>query len=271
MFDLKHLSQSHMKVGQWVLHNEPTVMISTEKDIAEKVGVSIATVSRFWQAIGFTNLKAYKQYLKEQRDITPAKKMSKTLIDIEYTDVHIHHLNRSIHHLQTTLNDFQREPFEQAIESIRQASRLMIYAPGPSLSLGELLGYRLRRFGIAVQLIRHMGSEMLEELIQMDESCVVLLFSFGRLLKEGEVLLQHANEVRCKTIVISDQMVIDTPVAYDLFLYADRGERKEFHSMIAPIFLIETLIIEIGKQEKSLVYMEKLSDIRKKYKNELPR
>lgn len=194
MFDLNNLSLSQMKIGQWILHNESTVMICTEKDIAQTVGVSIASVSRFWKTVGFKNLKAYKQYLKEKRDITPAKKILNTLIDLEYTDVQSHYLNRSIHQLQATLNQFQREQFEQAITSIHQASCLFIYAPGPSLSLGELLSYRLRRYGINVQMIRWMGSEMLEELIHIDESCVVLLFSFGRLLKEGEVLLKYANK-----------------------------------------------------------------------------
>ncbi|KYD02706.1 MurR/RpiR family transcriptional regulator [Heyndrickxia sporothermodurans] len=271
MFDVQNLSQSQMRIAQWILHNESTVMIATEKEIAETVGVSIASVSRFWSKVGFKSLKAYKQYIKEKREITPAKKMVNTLVELEYTDVQSHHLNRSIHHLQTTLNHFQREQFEQAIAAIRQARCLFIYAPGPSLSLGELLSYRLSRFGINVRLIRWMGSEMLEELIQMDKECLVLLFCFGRVLKEGEVLLKHAKANRCKTIIVSDQLVMDIPLPYDLILYADRGAKEEFHSMIAPLFLMENLIIEIGKDQKSLSYMEKLHDIRKTYKEDLPR
>lgn len=41
--------------------------------------------------------------------------------------------------------------------------------------------------------------------------------------------------------------------------------------MIAPFFLMENLIIEVGKEEKSLSYMEILSDIRKANKEDLPR
>ncbi|WP_019240586.1 MULTISPECIES: MurR/RpiR family transcriptional regulator [Bacillus] len=271
VFDVHNLSQSQMKIAQWILHNESTVMIATEKDIAQTVGVSIASVSRFWSTIGFKNLKAYKHYLKEKREITPAKKVLNTLNELEYTDVQSHHLNRSIHHLQTTLNHFQLEQFKQTISTIRQASTLFIYAPGPSLSLGELASYRLRRYGINVHLIRWMGSEMLEELIHINEGCAVLLFSFGRLLKEGEVLLKHANEKRCKTIVVSDQLALNIPIPFDLFLYADRGGKEEFHSMIAPLFLMENLIIEIGKEEKSLTYMGILDDTRTAYKEDLPR
>ena len=64
---------------------------------------------------------------------------------------------------------------------------------------------------------------------------------------------------------------MNTPCPFDIFLYADRGKKGEFHSMIAPLFLMESLIIEIGKDEKSFSHVEILSDIRKAYKEDLPR
>ncbi len=271
MFELDGLSQSHWKIGQWILHNESTVMISTEKDIAKAVGVSVASVSRFWRMVGFTNLKEFKKALKEKQEVTPAKKILKTVVDLEYRDVQAHHLNRSIHHLQETLNQFQRSSFQEAISIIQEASQLFIYAPGPSLSLGELLHYRLRRYGIDVRLIRWMGSEMLEEIVHLDKTSAILLFSFSRLLREGEVLLKHAHESNSRSIVITDQHVLDTPSPYHVHLYAERGEKDEFHSMIAPLFLIENLIVEIGKGESSLHQMELLNKLRKNFKTELPR
>ncbi|WP_456276541.1 MurR/RpiR family transcriptional regulator [Bacillus sp. AK128] len=271
MFELEGVSQSQWKIGQWVLHNETTVMISTEKDIAQAVGVSVASVSRFWKIVGYNNLKEYKKALKEKQEITPAKKILKTVVDLEYSDVQAHHLNRSIHHLQETLNHFQRESFQEAISIIQNTDRLFIYAPGPSLSLGELLSYRLRRYGIDARLIRWMGSEVLEELVHLEENSAILMFAFSRLLKEGEVLLKHANEIKCKSIIISDQHLLKTPCPYDVLLYAERGKKDEFHSMIAPLFMIENLIVEIGKDENVLDQMELLNRLRKSYKEELPR
>jgi DNA-binding MurR/RpiR family transcriptional regulator len=271
VFKLEGVSQSQWKIGQWVLHNESTVMISTEKDIACAVGVSVASVSRFWKVVGYSNLKEYKRAIKEKQDITPAKKILKTVVDLEYRDVQAHHLNRSIHHLQKTLNHYHRDAFHRAIKIIQNANRLYIYAPGPSLGLGELLSYRLRRYGIDVRLIRWMGSELLEELVHLEESSALLLFSFSRLLKEGEVLLKHANETKCKSIVISDKHVLNTSSPYNVLLYADRGEKDEFHSMIAPLFLIENLIVEIGKDGSSLHQLELLNTLRINYKEDLPR
>ncbi|MGG0741414.1 MurR/RpiR family transcriptional regulator [Niallia taxi] len=271
MFNLNELSSSQWRIGNWIVHNEAEVLISTEKDIAFATGVSIASVSRFWKAVGFDNLKAFKQFLKEKREITPAKKLLNTMTDLEYSSLQSHHLNRSIHHLQATLNLFQKEAFEKAVASICTSNKLYIYAPGPSLGLGELLSYRLRRYGIDVRIVRWFGSEILEELLHINEYCTVMLFSFGRLLKEAEVLLMHAHQKNGKTIVISDQPGLESPIKYDIFLYADRGEKNEFHSMIAPLFLMENLIVEVGKAIPSLENMEQLDKLRKSFKDFLPR
>ncbi len=271
MFDLNTLSPSHFRIGNWIIHNESAVLISTEKEIAKAAGVSIASVSRFWNAVGYRNLKEFKQFLKEKRDVTPAKKLLNTMTNLEYSNLQSHHLNRSIQHLQATLNLFQNEAFEQAVSSIHNTNKLLIYAPGPSLGLGEILCYRLRRYGKDVRIIRWLGSEILEELLHIDATDSVILFSFGRLLKEAEVLLKHASQKKCKTIVISDQPVLESPVKFDIFLYADRGEKHEFHSMIAPLFLIENLIVEVGKSKTSLEHMEQLDKLRKRYKEDLPR
>lgn len=271
MFKLEGLSQSQWKIGQWVLHNESSVMISAEKDIAQAASVSVASVSRFWKAVGYSNLKEYKKALKEKQEITPAKKILKTFVDLEYNNLQAHHLTRSIHHLQETLNHFQRESFQQAMSIIQNSNRLFIYAPGPSLSLAELLSYRLRRYGIDVRIIRWMGSEMHEELIHLEKSSAILIFAFSRLLKEGEVLLKHAHETKCKSIIISDQLLLKAPCPFDVLLYAERGKKDEFHSMIAPLFVIENLIVAIGKDENALHQMELLNQLRKTYKEELPR
>ncbi|WP_052712248.1 MurR/RpiR family transcriptional regulator [Domibacillus indicus] len=273
MFDINHLSPSHLKIAQWIRHNESAVMIASEKDIAEATGVSIASVSRFWRMIGCRNLKEYKQKLKAKQEVTPAKKMLKTIGNLEYTDVQSHHLSRSIRHLQATLDHFQRDPFNKAVKLIQESSRLYVYAPGPSISLGELLCYRLRRFGQDARCLRWMGSELLEEMVHIDKSCTVLIFAFGRILKEGEVLLKHAMDTGYKTIVVTDQLVLDTSFPFDVFLYADRGDKDEFHSMIAPLFLLENLIMEMGKagQPHQMEHLERLDSLRRKYRDDLPR
>ena len=51
----------------------------------------------------------------------------------------------------------------------------------------------------------------------------------------------------------------------DYVLYAHRGDAWEFHSMVAPTTVVETLVMLIGQQleQRSLENLEKLSELRK--------
>ena len=73
--------------------------------------------------------------------------------------------------------------------------------------------------------------------------------------------------------MITDRLISDFNTNADIVLYASRGELWEFHSMVAPTFLIENLIIGIGMQQKkkSISKLEKLNELRSKYKDILPR
>lgn len=267
------LSPSQLKIAQWIQQNGPEMMLSTEQEIAKSVGVSIASVSRFWRMIGYKNLKDYKQKWKQDLEVTPAKKMMNTIGDLQHTDLQILHLNKSIGYLQVTLNRFNKDIFNQAADVIQKCDRLYIYAPGPSAALGELMKYRLSRFGILVLPLQKWGSELFEDLVHMNRRCAVILFAFSRILREGEVILKQAGAAGYKTIVITDQAVLQTQYPFDLLLYACRGEKNEFHSMIAPMYLIENMILTIGENQKddNMRRLDRLSMLRKKYKEDLPR
>lgn len=90
---------------------------------------------------------------------------------------------------------------------------------------------------------------------------------------ETRVILDHIKSIGGKSIVITDRLISDFNTNADIVLYASRGELWEFHSMVAPTFIVENLIIEVGirQKEKSISKLEKLNELRSKYKSILPR
>ncbi|AXI10156.1 hypothetical protein CUC15_14990 [Oceanobacillus zhaokaii] len=114
---------------------------------------------------------------------------------------------------------------------------------------------------------------MFEDLLHITKDDVVVLFAFVRILPEAKVILEHAKRVGFQTIIITDQLVSNFANFADIVLFASRGEMWEFHSMVAPTFLIENLIITIGMKNKNanLQRLELLSGLRKQYAEDLPR
>ncbi|WP_226668849.1 MurR/RpiR family transcriptional regulator [Metabacillus litoralis] len=272
-WNIKTMSPSQYKIADYIQKNTHKVLLSTEQEIAEAVKVSIASVSRFWRIVGFKNLKDFKLNISSQLEVSPAGKFKNVMRRVEGQDVQNHTLSLSINHLYKTIEELSEDSFQHAVEYLSAAKKIYIHCPGPSVGLGELMHYRMARFGMEIETINKGGSELFERLMHLKKEDVIVLFGFIRLLPEAKVILDYAKEVGFKTILITDQLVSDFSKEADVVMFASRGEMRDFHSMIAPTFIIENLIIAIGMKDKeeNVKRLDKLSLLRKQYSTELPR
>ncbi|RDW17056.1 MurR/RpiR family transcriptional regulator [Oceanobacillus arenosus] len=272
-WDTETMTPNQFKMADYIQKNLKHVLLSTEQEISDALQISIASVSRFWRIVGYKNFKEFKTNMRKQLDISPAGKMENIMNHVEGQELEHHNLNVSIDHLQKTIEHFSQAAFNKTVELLTAGKKIYVHSPGPSQGLGELMSYRLLRFGLALHPLNKGGSEILEDLLHMTKDDVIVVFSFVRLLPEAQVILEHAKEVGFKTIIITDQLVSSFANGADAVLFASRGEMWEFHSMVAPTFLIENLIIAIGmkNKEENLQRLEMLSDMRNKYASELPR
>ncbi|MEO2205965.1 MurR/RpiR family transcriptional regulator [Paenibacillus pabuli] len=269
----EQLSPGHLKIADFVERNPEEILFMTEQEIADRLGVSIATVSRFWRAVGYDNAKAFKIRLRTSEDTTPALKLNKTISRMDTSSLPVQLLEASVSHLQKTLSHMKQGDLEQAASILAEARRVYIYAPGPSAGLAELLSFRLSRFGLTVIHLAGSGHELLESLMHMQQEDMVLLMSFTRLLPEAEVILDYAKEVNSKAVLVTDREDLLYGLATELSFYVSRGELGEFHSMVTPLLLMEQLVLTVGLLQKELALskLERLAELRSKYAGKLPR
>lgn len=272
-WNLETLSPGQYKIADYIQKNMQTVLFLTEQEIADNLGLSIASVSRFWRSVGFKNIKDFKNQLREHLEVTPAAKMKNIMDRANAASFPGQFLASSIEHLESTLQHYSQEAFDAAVDALVTARRVYLYAPGPSSGLAQLMHYRLCRFGLSIHRLDRGGSELFEDLLHITGEDAVVLFGFVRLLPEAKVITDHAKQCGYRTILITDRLVSDFSGQCDMTLYASRGEIWEFHSMIAPTFLVENLIVAAGmrNQEQHLRKLEQLNQLRKKYDHELPR
>ncbi len=272
-WDTKNMSQNQYKIAEYIQKNIHDVLFSTEQEIADQLDISIASVSRFWRAVGYKNLKEFKAKAKEQLEVTPARKLKNVLTKVDRTHPQNHFMENSVHHILETMNQFSSTTFTEAVETLTSAERIYLYGPGPSVGLAELMQYRIHRFGLSIHRFQRSGSELLEDLLHIRKDDVVVLFCFIRLLPEANVILAEAKRIGFRTIVITDRLLSTFHKEADVVLFTSRGELWEFHSMVAPTFMVENLIIAIGmnNQHESIGHLEQLDTLRRQYRHQLPR
>ena len=267
------LTPNEKTIADYISKNGITILNKTEDELAKDLQISNATVSRFWRKIGFKNFKEYKNSFQESIIVSPANKLENIMDQVDSSSIQAQMITTSIKHLEKTVAEFNEEVFQQAVESLIKGKTIYVYSPGPSEGLGNLLNFRLTRFGVNIKMLPKSGHEIYETLVHFESNDVLFMFGFVKLHPESQILLTHAKKLSMKSIIVTDCLVTDFSFYADYLLFASRGELWEFHSMIAPTFIVENIIIAVGKKmsEQSMKKLEMLDALRKEYKDILPR
>lgn len=270
--DIEQLSKSEKKIANFFCKNIKSIPSMTLKDLAQNIEVSIATISRFCKSLGFVGFKDFKNYLKKSFEITPANKMKSILNEIDEDQITPGILNKSINYLENTSNKLSETAFNKAVQSIIAADNIHLFAPGPSQGVAELLSYRLQRFHLDIKKMETSGKWLIESLVNLTADDVVILFGFFNFSPESRVVLDYAEKIGFTTILITDLVVSEMIEESDIVLYTERGELWEFHSMVAPIAIVESLVVGVAMEDedKYLDSLNYLQEIREKYSDYLP-
>ncbi|KGR75940.1 MurR/RpiR family transcriptional regulator [Ureibacillus sinduriensis] len=274
-WDLSKLTPSQKRIADFIEKSGERILYYSETELAQALQVSNATISRFWKNIGFGNFKSFKADLMEKEQLSPENKLRNSLLQIQSNDLllHEHLLTMTRNQLANTLRELDQEQFKEAIEVMSNCRKLYIHAPASAEGLAALMKHRLARFGLEIEMLPKSGHELFESLMHLRKEDVVFLFGFVAMNREAGVLLDYAKSANYKTIVMTDCLISDYQDEADYIFYTNRGELWEFHSMIAPTFLVENFILGIGQhlENNSLSNLQRLSELRSQYKDQLPR
>lgn len=272
-FSNRKFTRGHQRIADYISKNVDDIPFMVEEDLAQACEVSISTVSRFWAEIGVKNLKEFKQRVKEDVILSPTRKLMSAFEKMSEEGGAAASVLASADYLRQTADRLDPESFGEAVRLIGSAGTVYVYGPGSAESLSALLDFRLTRFGLSVRRLNRGGHELFDSLIHLRENDAIVLFGFVAKSPEIEVLLDFAKERGCKTVLVTDLAVSDMLGQADVSLYTARGQLWEFHSMVAAIAVIETLIVAIGKlrEREALANGEKLHELRRRYQKLLPK
>ncbi|WP_151735171.1 MurR/RpiR family transcriptional regulator ['Paenibacillus yunnanensis' Narsing Rao et al. 2020] len=272
-WNTRPFSPNQRILADFIPKNEQRILYMTEQEIADELGLSIASVSRFWKAAGYKHAKDFKSKLRFRFESTPSEKMRDAMQRTDGGSLPRKLLEITSHHLEETGKYLNEALLQEAIDALAGARQIYIYSPGPCAGLAELMAYRMARYGLVLRKMAASGHELLEALLHAGAKDVVVVFGFVQLLPETEVILDYAREAGYRIILITDRLVFPRSQDADIVLYAGRGEVWEFHSMVGPTYIVENLILGVGllHKDRSLRKLEKLQQLRARFGGKLPR
>ena len=264
-------SKSQKRIASFLLSDHDRAAFMNAAELAAQLEVSEATIVRFATALGFEGFPQLRKFLQNiLRDkVSPALRMQNKLEDLQEGEGHI--LSQVVEMETTSISEIGQtvhiDDFDAAVTAILSAKRIFIFGIGPSRMLAELMELRLNRFGISTVALVDSGRDLIEKLILLKPDDTIVATAFNRITGELAAVLKHAKQVDCRRILLTD---ISDP---DLFSYVHtvlsvkRGPIHSFHSLTAPMTVINALILAVAmnRPEESLQALADLEDYRKKY------
>lgn len=267
---MSSFSKGHKRIAEYILNHYDKAAYMTAAKLGVTAGVSESTVVRFATELEFDGYPSLQRALQEmmRNKLTSVQRIEVTSDQIGTTDVFEKVLNADIEKIRRTLEESSREDFYSAVDTIIGAKRIYIIGSRSASALARFLAYY---FNLMFENVRYVNSastsEMFEQIMRIDEQDVLIGISFPRYSAQTVKAFQYASSSGAKVIAITDSKT--SPLAEDAdHLLLARSDMASFvDSLVAPLSLINALIVAIGikKREEVSNNFEMLEDIWERY------
>ncbi len=263
-------SKGQKKIAAYILKNYDKAAFMTAAVLGEKVGVSESTVVRFATELGF---KGYPEFQKEIQQMIKSKLTAVQRIEVSQNligdgDVVRTVLSKDIELIRETAEKTSKEDFKRAVEAIKSAKKIYILGVRSSAALASFLAFYFNLVFDSVVLVdTSSASEMFEQMFRIGEGDVCIAISFPRYSKQTVNALRFISDRKATVISITDNEASPMVPYTDYLLVAKSNMASVVDSLVAPLSLINALIVSVTLSKKDEVYnnFNELESIWEKY------
>lgn len=264
------MSKGQKLIANYIINHYEKAAFLTAAKLGEAVGVSESTVVRFAIEMGY---EGYPKLQKVLQELIKSKLTSVQRIEVSSNRINEDNILKSVlqadmEKIKLTMEDLDQTSFNETVECILNANKIYILGVRSSAPLASFLGFYFNLIFDNVRLVHTTSvSEMFEQILRASEGDVVIGISFPRYSQRTTKAMKFVKSQGAKVIAITDSM--DSPLAgcADHCLTARSDMASFVDSLVAPLSIINALIVAIGMRKKESVYntFERLESIWDEY------
>jgi DNA-binding MurR/RpiR family transcriptional regulator len=265
------LTKSEKQIADFIQKNQEESAFLSAGEIAQRLGLSEATMVRFARNLGFNSYPAMRTVLQEafRHRVTHSARLSSRLDDMKVDGDILERLTATeIDFLSQALETVNRDQLRRGVELLHSHNRIFVFGVGPSISLVDLLSIRLGRFGHQVIPLTTTGREILEPLISMSDQDLLFAIGFFDMSVALQTVLDRAKGTGCPVIFLTDTLASIVGDRANVILSARRGPTAEFHSMVVPMTIINSMLLAVAQEDRTVVMqnLDQLDHLRESFK-----
>jgi len=270
------MSKGQKHLATYITDNYDKAVFLTAAKMGEIVGVSESTVVRFAMSLGYKGYPEFQKALEElvRHKLHTSHRMEVTYGRINQSEVLETVLKSDADKLKTTLEKIDHSAFELAVETILNARNIYVIGIRSCAPLANFLSFYLTMMFDNVRLLHtNSSSEIFEQMLRIGEEDVIIGISFPRYSMRTLKALEFANNRSAKVITITDSIHSPMNLYSSCNLVADSDMASIVDSLVAPLSVINALIVALcmKKQKevaKTLTSLEEIWDEYQVYEND---
>ena len=246
-------SKGQRIIAKYILSNYDKAAFMTAGRLGKIVGVSESTVVRFAAELGYDGYPSMRKALQEmiRNRLTSVQRIEVAKSMIDDNDIVRSIIGSDIQNLQATLEILEQESFNKFVDSIIEAKNIYIVGMRTSTSLSSFLGLYLNLLRSNVSVIHDTAaSEVFEQIIRIGEGDLFIAISFPRYSSHTVDAMEFAKKMGAMTAAITDGPASPLNGIADVCLHAKSDMVSFLDSLVAPMSLINAIIIAVGIKNK---------------------
>ena len=249
-------SKGQRIIAKYILNNYDKAAFMTAGKLGRIVGVSESTVVRFAAELGYDGYPSMRKALQEmiRNRLTSVQRIEVAKSMIDDTDLVKSVIGSDMQNLQATLDILEQDSFNKLVDAIVEAKNIYIVGMRTSTSLATFLGLYLNLLRDSVNVVHDTAaSEIYEQIIRIGEGDLFIGISFPRYSSHTVEAMQFAKKMGSKTAAITDGAASPLNGIADVCLHAKSDMVSFLDSLVAPMSLINAIIVAVGIRNKERV------------------
>lgn len=249
-------SKGQRIIAKYILSNYDKAAFMTAGKLGRIVGVSESTVVRFAAELGYDGYPSMRKALQEmiRNRLTSVQRIEVAKSMIDDTDLIKSIIGSDMQNLQATMDILEQDSFNKLVESIMEAKNIYIVGMRTSTSLSTFLGLYLNLLRGNVNVVHDTAaSEIYEQIIRIGQGDLFIGISFPRYSSHTVDAMQFAKKMGAKTAALTDGASSPLNGIADVCLHAKSDMVSFLDSLVAPMSLINAIIVAVGIRNKERV------------------
>lgn len=249
------LSKGQKLIAEYILKHYDKAAFMTAAKLGSSVGVSESTVVRFANELGYEGYPELQKALQEliKNKLTTVQRIELSNDFITQDNALKGVLKSDIENIRATLEKINYQAFENSVNSIINAKKIYIVGLRSSTALADFLGFYLNLILDNVKIVSYGMSEIFEQMLSLSEEDCVIGIGFPRYAMRTVEVLTFAKSRNADVIAITDSVLSPLATRADNTLIAESNMASFVDSLVAPLSVINALIIAVGLKKKEKI------------------